>query len=78
MSRTFRNIDYDERYQISTLLKVGLSTSAIAQELNRSRSTIHREIDRNSGKRGYCHKQADEKARARRYADFSARTAPSL
>ena len=68
MSRTFRNIDHDERCQISTLLKVGFSTSAIARELNRSRSTVHREIDRNSGEQGYDHNEADEKAKARRRA----------
>ena len=68
MSKSYRNVSYDERCQISTLLKVGLSTGAIAWELDRDRATIHREIKRNSGKRRYRHKQADEKAKARRRA----------
>ena len=68
MSKSYRNVSYDERCQISTLLKVGLSTGSIARELGRDRTTIHREIKRNSGKRGYRHKQADEKAKARRRA----------
>lgn len=49
-----------ERYQIYTLLKIGKTTPEIACFLKRHRSSIWRELKRNSGKRGYRPKQANE------------------
>jgi len=48
-----------ERYQIYGLLKEGLTQKDIAKNLNRSESTISRELSRNRGKRGYRPKQAN-------------------
>ena len=48
----------EERYGLALLLGSGESFRQIAKKLNRSVSTISREINRNKGKRGYKHKQA--------------------
>ncbi len=56
----------DERSQIYALLSNGCSQRKIASQLKRSRSTISREIERNSGGRGYRPKQAQEKSAERR------------
>ncbi len=63
--------DYDqltetERYQIKVLLDMGYKQKKIAEYLSRSPSTICRELNRNTGKRGYRPKQAQEKMINRR------------
>ena len=47
MPRAYRQLDLDERRTIFRLLNVNLPVAAIAQQLGRHRSTIHREISRN-------------------------------
>ena len=47
-----------ELYQISALLKEGLTWSQIAVNLVRDKSTVSREITRNFGLRGYRPRQA--------------------
>ena len=42
--------------------------SGIARQTGRSKSTISEELQRNSGGRGYGHKQAQRKAERRRHA----------
>jgi len=71
MPQGYRHLTYEERCQIHALRKSGLSDSAIARQLGRGRSTLWREIRRNSGKRGYRHGQAQRKAEARRSAASS-------
>src|SRR5262245_19712725 len=56
----------EERYQIYALKKAGHSKSEIAACLERHPSTIGRELNRNSGARGYRPKQAQAKADARK------------
>ena len=51
-----------ERYQSSALLKSGKSISSIATQLDRDKSTLYRELNRNKGLRGYRPQQAHEKA----------------
>jgi len=51
-----------QRYQISALRKEGLSQEAIASNIGVHRSTISRELQRNSGLRGYRPKQAQHRA----------------
>ena len=46
------------RYQIHAYLKAGFNQTEIAMELKRHKSTISREIARNTGLRGYRPKQA--------------------
>ena len=55
----YTHLSQSERYQIYALLKAGLSLSEIATILARHRSTIYREVSRNSGLRGYRPKQAE-------------------
>jgi len=55
---TYHHLSREERYQISALLKEGLTHSQIAGNLGRHKATIRREIARNSGLRGYRPRQA--------------------
>lgn len=61
----YRHLAYEERYMIYQLLKKEYSIQQIAERLGRSPSTICREIQRNTGKRGYRYKQADSMAQRR-------------
>jgi len=55
----YTHLSQSERYQIYALLKAGHGLSEIAAILRRHRSTILREIFRNSGLSGYRPKQAE-------------------
>lgn len=59
---TYQQLTLEERTMISGFCKVGFSITEIAIELNRHKSTISREIKRNTGKRGYRPKQVNDKA----------------
>jgi IS30 family transposase len=63
---TYKQLTIEERYQIKAYLKTGMSAKGISIELRRHLSTITREIKRNTGKKGYRPKQADELALKRR------------
>ena len=54
-----------ERYQVYALKKAGLTQCAIADEICVNKSTISRELKRNTGLRGYRPKQAHRLACAR-------------
>jgi len=62
---TYHHLSQEERYQISALLKAGLTQAQISVNLGRHKSTISREISRNSGLRGYRSRQACLLAEAR-------------
>jgi transposase, IS30 family len=66
----YTHLTVGERYQIFSLLKVGFSHQAIAQQLGRHRSTIHRELRRNLvldyRVTGYSPSRADNQAWYRR------------
>nr|WP_221895562.1 helix-turn-helix domain-containing protein [Bathymodiolus japonicus methanotrophic gill symbiont] len=55
----------EERYYIEIELKKGTSQNKIAEALEQSQSNISREIKRNTGQRGYRHKQAEDFAQER-------------
>ena len=55
---TYHHLSQEERYQISALLKAGLTQAQISLNLGRHKSTISREVSRNSGLRGYRPRQA--------------------
>ena len=55
---TYHHLSQEERYQISALLKAGLTLAHISANLGRHKSTISREISRNSVLRGYRPRQA--------------------
>ena len=52
----------EQRYQIKALLQANQRPTKIAEIIGVDRSTIYREIKRNTGLRGYRPKQAHEKA----------------
>lgn len=62
----YTHLTDNERYQISSLLKAKLNHSQIAQVLGRHKTTINREIRRNTGQRGYRPKQAQKNYRCRK------------
>lgn len=66
MPKGYFHLTYEQRCQICTLKKRGDSVPSIAKELGVDRSTIRREILRNSGKKGYHYQQAHEKSKKRR------------
>ena len=49
----YHHLNREERYQISALLKAGLTPTQISVNLGRHKSTISRKKSRNSGLRGY-------------------------
>lgn len=70
---SYTQLTREERYQISVLKAVGQSKTEIAKVLDRHKSTIGREMDRNCGLRGYRPKQADSLAVNRRQGKSTCR-----
>ena len=62
---SYTHLTQDERYQIHILLKSGRNQTEIADLMMRNKSTICRELKRNSGLRGYKPKQSHELSRER-------------
>ena len=62
---SYTHLTQDERYQIAILAKASHGQSAIAQLMNRHKSTISRELRRNRGLRGYRPKQAHDFSQGR-------------
>ena len=65
--RQYKHLTCAQRYRIYAMNKPGFTKAEIAKELGVYRSTIYRELNHNSGERGYRPKQAHEKATLRRY-----------
>ena len=63
----YQRLTQEERYQIWALHRTGKAIRKIARELNRSPSTVSRELRRNRSLRGYRPKQAHKLAMQRRY-----------
>ena len=72
LNHRYHHLAYGERCQIQGFLKSGMSLREIGRLLNRSASTVSREVRRNSGRRGYRMKQAQRLASARRRKASSA------
>ena len=58
----YTQLTYEQRYHIYLLNKQGYNQTFIAKSMDRNKSTISRELSRNTGKRGYRHKQANRLA----------------
>lgn len=56
--KTYRHLTENQRYHLYMFLKEELSLTEISKKLGFHKSTISREIKRNSGDRGYRHQQA--------------------
>lgn len=61
----YKHLSSEERYYIEIQRKEGVSMNKIAKALGRSQPTLSRELARNTGKRGYRHKQACRMAKER-------------
>jgi len=66
MSKSYQQLTEEERIEIYVMRQEGKTIPQIAKALERDRSTIYREINRNSGQRNYRAKQAHRKAKERR------------
>ena len=53
MPKGFKHLTYEQRCQIYTLNERGDSFNQIAKAINVDPTTVGREINRNSGRRGY-------------------------
>jgi IS30 family transposase len=74
---TYKHISQAERYQIHALMKAEHNQSQIAKVLERSKSTISRELSRNTGSLGYWPKQACEMSADRAQNSRNANTVPA-
>jgi IS30 family transposase len=62
----YKQLTYEQRVEIYALLKAGCKQTQIAQLIGVSKSTVSREIIRNTGLKGYRPKQANGQALHRR------------
>ena len=63
-----KHLTFEERRLLDSLKRKGTSNPEIAELMGRDRSTIHRELKRNTGQRGYRPQQAQRLADERREA----------
>lgn len=66
MPKGYQQLTYSLRCQIYALKKSGFSNRKVARQMGVDSRTIDRELERNSGKRGYRYKQAEQKCQQRR------------
>lgn len=66
MMRTYQQLTYEQRCQISALKKSNSTQREIANILGVNQSTVSLDISKNTGGRGYPHKQAQEKSTQQR------------
>jgi IS30 family transposase len=64
----YKHLSLEERYYLETAKKAGKTLTKIASEIGRSQRAISRELIRNTGQRGYRHKQAMHSAQERHAA----------
>ncbi len=62
---SYQQLTQEQRYHIAALKKAGYSQTDVAKELGVHKSTITRELQRNSGQRGYRPQQAHALAQSR-------------
>lgn len=62
---SYTHLTEEERYQIDDMLREGFTQESIAKALRRSTSTLSRELNRNTGQRGWRPRQAQQKAVSR-------------
>jgi IS30 family transposase len=63
----YKQLTLEQRYGLKAFMQAGFTIPEISKELSVHKSTLYREIKRNTGKRGYRPKQANIKAQERRY-----------
>ena len=62
----YKQLTYEQRCQIEVLNKSRMTQQEIANAIGTTQSTVSGELKRNTGKRGYRHKQAQGKTDERR------------
>ena len=62
---SYRRVTWEDRIKIKLLLQQGKNKSEIAEIIGKDKSTVGREIKRNTGGRGYRPKQAQKFAEER-------------
>ena len=62
MGQSYDRITKEDRIVIEALRKAKIPVQQIADQLGRPRQTLHAELNRNSGQRGYRHQQAQRLA----------------
>ena len=62
---SYSRVTLEDRIKIKLLLQQGKTNTEIAEVIGKNKSTIGRELKRNSGRRGYRVKQAQAFAQAR-------------
>jgi IS30 family transposase len=62
MPKSYKHLTQLERCQIHALKSTGMSQRAMAKQLSVHHSSISRELSRNTGKKGYRYKQAQQMA----------------
>jgi len=70
--KKYNQLNQEQRYQIYGLRKANINQKKIALEVGVNCSTISRELKRNSGKKGYRPKQAQELAIIRKKTSYKA------
>jgi transposase, IS30 family len=79
MGRRYKQLSLEDRCEIARLQAAGSSVGQIAAALDRSPSTISRELSRNGGRTvGYKPSYAQERTRARRWAGSRLERDPAL
>jgi IS30 family transposase len=68
MTKAYQQLTYEQRCQISALKKRRCTQRDIAAIIGTSQPTVSRELARNTGKKGYRHKQAQMNSDQRRVA----------
>jgi len=71
MQKAYKHLTYEQRCQIYALKQQNFSQELIAEAIGVEQCTISRELARNSGKRGYRFKQANDFAQERILAQKS-------
>ena len=66
MLQGYHHLTYEQRCQIYILKDRGDPLTSIGKSLSVHRTTISRELKRNSGRNGYFHEQAQKKSKQRR------------
>ena len=60
--KKYNQLTQEERYHIKIMIKAGISIVNISATIDRHKSTIYRELQRNTGLKGYRYKQAHNNA----------------